>query len=119
MPIYEYQCKKCEGVFEILHGFNEDPPKKCDECGGKLEKLISLSAFHLKGSGWYETDYGKKKVSHEKELKNHTDTNSATDTATGDKAVDTGGAHTANAAKEKLDSIKADTSKAKKASKKS
>ncbi len=121
MPIYEYQCKKCSEVFEILHGFNEEPPKKCEECGGKLEKLISLSAFHLKGSGWYETDYGKKKVSHEKELKNNTDTAApaTSDSSSSDKPVDTGGAHTANEAKSTLDSIKSDTSKAKKSSKES
>lgn len=121
MPIYEYKCKKCEGVFEILHGFNDKPPKKCEECGGKLERMISLSAFHLKGSGWYETDYGRKKVSHEKELKNHADTGaaSADNSSSGDKPVDTGGAHTANEAKATLDSIKSDTSKAKKSSEKS
>lgn len=62
MPIYEYQCKKCEKIFEELQGFNDKPLKKCSECGGKVERMISLSAFHLKGSGWYETDYGKKKT---------------------------------------------------------
>lgn len=62
MPIYEYHCKKCDGIFEELQGFNDKPLKKCRDCGGSLERLISLSAFHLKGSGWYETDYGKKKT---------------------------------------------------------
>lgn len=62
MPIYEYHCKKCDRIFEELQGFNDKPLKKCRECGGKVERLISLSAFHLKGSGWYETEYGKKKT---------------------------------------------------------
>ena len=71
MPIYEYQCKKCEGVFEILQGFNDKPAMKCEECGGRLKKIISLSAFHLKGAGWYETDYGKKKISEPTQLKDN------------------------------------------------
>jgi putative FmdB family regulatory protein len=58
MPIYEYNCKRC-GDFEISQRISEDPLKKCPTCGAKVTKLISPSAFHLKGSGWYMTDYGK------------------------------------------------------------
>jgi putative FmdB family regulatory protein len=58
MPIYEYNCKRC-GDFEITQRISEDPLKKCPTCGAKVSKLISTSAFHLKGSGWYMTDYGK------------------------------------------------------------
>ena len=58
MPIYEYTCKKC-GNFEAMQRITEDPLKKCPTCGAKVTKLISQSAFHLKGSGWYMTDYGK------------------------------------------------------------
>ena len=58
MPIYEYTCKQC-GNFEIMQRITEDPLKKCPTCGSKVAKLISRSAFHLKGSGWYVTDYGK------------------------------------------------------------
>ena len=47
-----------------MQSFSDKPIKKCPECKkNKVEKLISLSAFHLQGNGWYETDYGKKKVS--------------------------------------------------------
>ena len=59
MPIYEFECSKCDDIQEILLGINEKAPKKC-ECGGKLKKLISLSSFQLKGDGWYSTDYSKK-----------------------------------------------------------
>lgn len=59
MPIYEYECRKCGKVFEELQGFNDPPLKKCKECKGKLEKLISLSSFQLTGTGWYATDYAK------------------------------------------------------------
>ena len=58
MPIYEYSCKRC-GDFEITQRISEDPLKKCPTCGAKVTKLISTSAFHLKGSGWYMTDYSK------------------------------------------------------------
>lgn len=64
MPIYEYQCQGCNYVFEEMQGFKDKPIKKCPSCKkNKAKRLISLSAFHLQGSGWYETDYGKKKVS--------------------------------------------------------
>lgn len=60
MPIYEYQCGKCETVIEQIHGINEKPAVKCPSCGGKAARKMSSGAFVLKGSGWYSTDYGKK-----------------------------------------------------------
>ena len=59
MPIYEYECSKC-GVIEVMQKIKDAPLKKCPECGGKVKKLVSQSSFHLKGSGWYATDYGSK-----------------------------------------------------------
>jgi putative FmdB family regulatory protein len=59
MPLYEYQCKKCGSVFEVMQKFSDEPLKKHANCGGKVEKLMSAPAFHLKGTGWYVTDYGK------------------------------------------------------------
>ena len=59
MPIYEYRCDKCGKVFEVLQRFSDDPLKIHEDCGGGLEKLISHSAFQLKGGGWYATDYAK------------------------------------------------------------
>lgn len=60
MPIYEYECAKCGQTEEVFQKFGEEPLKKCS-CGGKMRKLVSASAFHLKGSGWYVTDYGRGK----------------------------------------------------------
>ncbi len=57
MPIYEYECTKCGSIAEVLQKFSDKPHRKCPECSGKLHKLISNSTFHLKGSGWYVTDY--------------------------------------------------------------
>jgi putative FmdB family regulatory protein len=60
MPIYEYQCLRCEKKTELLQRFDDPPLASCPDCGGEVRKLISSPAFHFKGSGWYVTDYGKK-----------------------------------------------------------
>lgn len=60
MPIYEYECTKCGNHEEIIQKFSDKPVIKCSRCSGKLQKLISQSAFHLKGAGWYVTDYSNK-----------------------------------------------------------
>jgi len=62
MPIYEYRCKKCGRIQEVIQKFSDPPMTNCKECGaaGSLERLMSLSSFRLKGSGWYLTDYARK-----------------------------------------------------------
>ena len=60
MPIYEYECSKCGKQVEAIQRISERPLTKCSHCSGKLHKLVSQSSFHLKGSGWYATDYAKK-----------------------------------------------------------
>ena len=60
MPIYEYECAQCGRIQEAMQKFSDKPLKKCSQCSGKLYKLISQSSFHLKGSGWYATDYAKR-----------------------------------------------------------
>jgi len=60
MPLYEYECTQCGQVEEVLQKFSDKPLKKCRTCSGSLRKLISNSSFHLKGTGWYVTDYAKK-----------------------------------------------------------
>jgi putative FmdB family regulatory protein len=61
MPIYEYQCKQCGKVFEYMQKMSDDPKTECEECSGALERLISRSAFHLKGGGWYKDLYSSTK----------------------------------------------------------
>ena len=62
MPIYEYQCDKCEHILEALQKFTEEPLKFCPECGADaLKRLLSAPRFRLKGSGWYETDFKQDK----------------------------------------------------------
>jgi putative FmdB family regulatory protein len=60
MPLYEYQCTKCGHRFERIQRFSDAMVKKCPECGGKVEQMISAPAVQFKGSGWYVTDYAKK-----------------------------------------------------------
>ena len=60
MPLYEYQCQKCGHRFERIQRFSDPMVKKCPECGGKVEQMISAPAVQFKGSGWYVTDYAKK-----------------------------------------------------------
>ncbi len=60
MPIYEYECTNCGKLEEVLQKFSDKPLAKCIHCSGKLHKLVSQSTFHLKGSGWYVTDYANK-----------------------------------------------------------
>ncbi len=60
MPIYEYECGNCGCIEEALQKFSDAPLTTCNRCSGNLHKLVSQSSFHLKGSGWYVTDYANK-----------------------------------------------------------
>jgi putative FmdB family regulatory protein len=60
MPIYEYTCAKCGKTIEVIQRFSDKDLRKHEKCGGNLTKLISASSFHLKGTGWYKTDYAAK-----------------------------------------------------------
>lgn len=57
MPMYEYQCEACGIVFEARQKFTDAPLTECGQCGGAVQKLISRTAFTLKGGGWYDQGY--------------------------------------------------------------
>lgn len=59
MPLYEYKCDACGGVFEVLQKFSDEPLKTHDGCGGTVQRLLSPPAFQFKGTGWYVTDYAR------------------------------------------------------------
>ena len=68
MPIYEYECRGCGGRHEFIQKFSDGPKRKCPSCGKlRLKKLISAAAFHLKGDGWYVTDFRDKGKSKDKD----------------------------------------------------
>ena len=60
MPLYEYECDANGHRFEVIQKFSDPPLEVCPQCGSTVHKLIAAPAFHLKGSGWYLTDYAKK-----------------------------------------------------------
>ena len=94
MPIYEYKCGKC-GDFEVTQRITEPALKRCPTCKGKVERLVSLTSFVLKGSGWYVTDYAR------------SGGQSKPDTAAGDTKADTkanGTADSSSGAKSSSDS---------------
>jgi putative FmdB family regulatory protein len=84
MPIYEYECTKCGKTFEIFQKIADEPLAECRVCGGALNKLISQCSFHLKGTGWYVTDYKKPTDSvgggKHKEMKDEPATGTVTET---------------------------------------
>src|SRR5215467_15763203 len=61
MPVYEYQCKACGREFEYQQRMSDPDKTVCEACGGALERLISRTAFQLKGSGWYKDLYSSSK----------------------------------------------------------
>ena len=62
MPIYEYECPDCGKVFEAIQKFSDPELTDCRLCNNErpVKKLISAAAFHLKGTGWYVTDFRDK-----------------------------------------------------------
>lgn len=61
MPTYEYICNSCNHEFECEQRISEPPKAKCPGCGSEdTRRLISLSSFVLKGTGWYVTDYARR-----------------------------------------------------------
>ncbi|MFH1146686.1 MAG: FmdB family zinc ribbon protein [Pseudomonadota bacterium] len=71
MPVYEYQCQQCSRITESWQKISDAPLTECPHCSGGLKKLISCSSFHLKGSGWYVTDYAGKNFSASKPAENN------------------------------------------------
>jgi putative FmdB family regulatory protein len=60
MPIYEYKCENGH-VFDVIQKMSDEPLSECQECGAPAERVLHPVAVHFKGSGFYNTDYGKKK----------------------------------------------------------
>jgi putative FmdB family regulatory protein len=90
MPIYEYRCEQCEHQQEHLQKVSERPLTKCPACGKKAyKKLLSAAGFHLKGSGWYATDFktsGKKPAEKKVDLKTDSKSESKSESKTESKS---------------------------------
>jgi len=61
MPVYEYECQACHKEFEYQQRMSDPDKTVCEACGGALERIISRTAFQLKGSGWYKDLYASSK----------------------------------------------------------
>jgi putative FmdB family regulatory protein len=61
MPVYEYECKQCHREFEYQQRMADPDKTVCEACGGALDRIISRTAFQLKGSGWYKDLYSSSK----------------------------------------------------------
>ena len=61
MPLYEYECDDCGHRFERIRKFSDPPLTTCPECDGPIRKLLSSPAIQFKGTGWYVTDYARKR----------------------------------------------------------
>jgi putative FmdB family regulatory protein len=80
MPIYEYECNACGERHEFIQKFSDAPMRKCPACGkSRLRKLVSAAAFHLKGNGWYVTDFRDKKSAKDGKDGKSTDKSDSTD----------------------------------------
>ena len=86
MPLYEYECDACDHRFEVIQKFSDPPVATCPKCGGGVHKVQSAPAFQFKGSGWYITDYAKKKDGAAAEEKTDAKGDAKTDAKTETKA---------------------------------
>lgn len=88
MPIYEYHCEKC-GDFDVMQKITAGPLRKCPTCKAKVRKLMSNTAFQLKGTGWYVTDYGGKKSSGSSSSEGSSDSSSSDSTSSESSSSET------------------------------
>jgi putative FmdB family regulatory protein len=72
MPVYEYRCENGHS-FEVLQRMSDDPVAECEVCGAPVQRVFHPVAVHFKGSGFYTTDYGRKKGSAAAEKKESSD----------------------------------------------
>jgi putative FmdB family regulatory protein len=60
VPLYDYQCKQCQTVTEVRHGFKDVHAEACQQCGGPMARVFNPAGIVFKGSGFYITDSRKK-----------------------------------------------------------
>ncbi len=100
MPIYEYECNACGSQVEFIQKFSDSPKRKCPDCGAlRLRRLVSAAAFHLKGTGWYVTDFrdkdkanGKDKAKKAEKAEKETKTETKSESKSASKSSSTSGA---------------------------
>ena len=109
MPIYEYGCQQCGHYFEEMQKFSAPPIERCPECGSlEAQRKVSVSAFHLKGGGWYKDGYGSKST---EEAKSKTDDTGKKETIKADSKKEAKAEGTANKETTKTSATKESTPK--------
>ena len=109
MPIYEYGCQQCGYDFEEMRKFSDPPIESCPECGSlEAKRKVSVSAFHLKGGGWYKDGYG---VKAEDDAKSKTDDSGKEETKKEDSKTETKSDSTSNNESKKASAPKEKPSK--------
>jgi putative FmdB family regulatory protein len=93
MPIYEYRCDKGH-TFEVLQRMSDDPVTKCEVCGAPVQRVFHPVAVHFKGSGFYNTDYGKQKRGGASGGDDSSSTSSNNDSSSSKSDGDSGGSKT-------------------------
>jgi putative FmdB family regulatory protein len=89
MPIYEYSCENCQEEFEVIQRISDKPLSTCPSCRSQqIKKKTSISAFHLKGGGWYKDGYGDTKQEKEKDATTTQTSSTTEDNKTGGKDKD-------------------------------
>lgn len=109
MPIYEFECKSCGTVQEVMQKMSDPPPEACGSCEkGPLVKLMSRTAFVLKGAGWYVTDFRDKGKKPEAKPAAKDESSSSSSSSAAETSDTTG---TKDKAPEKAKTVDASTSK--------
>lgn len=92
MPIYEYECKECGEITEILQKVSDAPTLLCPNCATEsLERIVSRTGFRLNGTGWYETDFksgDKRNLKHDDSKENKSSDVKASSKSDATKSVD-------------------------------
>jgi putative FmdB family regulatory protein len=94
MPTYEYRCERGH-TFEVMQRMTDDPLERCEEHGTPVQRVFHPVAVHFKGSGFYSTDYGKKKSAAASEGKaesssSSSDSSNKSDSGSGSSSKDSG-----------------------------
>jgi putative FmdB family regulatory protein len=78
MPIYEYRCENGH-TFEAMQRMTDEPLTTCEVCGAPVQRVFHPVAVHFKGSGFYTTDYGRKKSAGSSDSDSKKDSSSSSD----------------------------------------
>jgi putative FmdB family regulatory protein len=56
VPTYDYQCRSCGTIIEVVHSMLDDGPTTCQRCGGELRRVFHPTGIIFRGGGFYKND---------------------------------------------------------------